>query len=544
VAAALTTAAAFYLLLLTGFKGLGELGVITGSGLLLILLATLTCLPALLVLEERHRPMRTTPERHQERARGSYLAPLYRYPRVTLAASAVLVGLSLLGLGRVGWDFNLLRLQAEGTESVAWVRRIFASAQRSVLFGKLMAESLEEVKRKAAALKALPSVAKVESLASVLPEDQERKLPLIRTLQPLLADIALPGGTAESVDLEALRAVLGRIAFKMAAEEAGDAEDEGLRQERRDVRHRIDQVVATMAQLGEAQAVPALLAFQAELLQDLAEKLAILQASVTAEPISIADLPSELRRRYIGKTGKYQLFVFPSEDVWEYPLLARFVADLQAVDPDALGSPVMNFAYLRTIKEGYEKAGLYAALGTVALTFLTFRGLGPTLLALIPLSVGALWTVGLIALFRVEFNVANLLLVPLIMGIGIDNGIHVVHRFCAAARLAEARVPLTRSTGRAIALSSLTTMMGFGSLMISSHRGMFSLGLLITLGVGSVLLALVMVLPSVLALLPAPGGETRPAPSEWLATVRQPERCDAAPVGATTKPTAGGSCTR
>ena len=544
VAAALTTAAAFYLLLLTGFKGLGELGVITGSGLLLILLATLTCLPALLALEERRRHLRTTPERLQERARGSYLAPLYRYPRITLAASAVLVGLSLLGLGRVGWDFNLLRLQAEGTESVIWVQRIFASAQRSVLFGKLMAESLEEVKRKAAALKALPSVAKVESLASVIPEDQERKLPLIRALRPFLADIALPGVAAESVDLEALRAVLGRIAFKMVEEEGGDAEDEGRRAEMREVRHRIDQVVATMEQLGEAKAVQALSAFQAELFQDLAEKLAILQASVTAEPISIADVPSELRRRYIGKTGQYQLFVFPSEDIWEYQLLARFVADLQAVDPAALGSPVMNFAYLRTIKEGYEKAGLYAALGTVALTFLTFRGLGPTLLALIPLSVGALWTVGLIALFQVEFNVANLLLVPLLMGIGIDNGIHVVHRFFAAARLAEARVPLARSTGLAIALSSLTTMVGFGSLMISRHRGMFSLGLLITLGVGSVLLASVMVLPSVLALLPAQGGGKRPAPSERLTPVRQPERCDAAPAGATTKPIAGGSCTR
>jgi hypothetical protein len=115
------------------------------------------------------------------------------------------------------------------------------------------------------------------------------------------------------------------------------------------------------------------LGFIEELLRDLGEKWTILQENVRAEPLTIADLPPQLRRRYVGRTGQYRLFVFPSENIWEFQPLARFVADLQSVDPDALGTPVMHFAYLSTIIDGYKKAGLCAFVMVVILAFLAFR---------------------------------------------------------------------------------------------------------------------------------------------------------------------------
>lgn len=484
--ATLTTAAAFFMLLLTGFKGPGELGFITGSGLLLVLLATFTCLPALLVLAERRRQGPPSPQKRRVgEDRGGYVAPLYRFPRATLAVSAVLASLSLLALGRVRVDFNLLHLQSEGNEAVVWVEKIFESSKRSLLFGELVAESPEEVRRKTAALQALPSVDRVESIASVLPEDQEHKLPLIADLRPLLTDFSLQRDGDEAVDVEALSVILGRVKFKMAEEDeaAQDVEAESIRQEMQEGRRLIDQVIAAMERLGRVETRQVLLAFRAELLQDLAETLAILQENVRAEPLTIADLPPALHQRYVGRTGQYRLFVFPTENIWEFDALARFVADLQAGDPDAPGTPVMNFTYLSTIIDGYKKAGIYAMAGVAVLTFLAFRALRPTLLALVPLSVGAAWTVGLMALLQVPLNVANLLLLPLIMGIGIDNGIHIIHRFWTGRGMAEPPVPLPWSTGRAVTLSSLTTLVGFGSLMLSSHRGIQSLGLLVTLGV-------------------------------------------------------------
>jgi hypothetical protein len=258
--------------------------------------------------------------------------------------------------------------------------------------------------------------------------------------------------------------------------------------------------------------------FQLALRGDLADKLAMLQRNLEAGPLAIQDLPHELQTRYVGKTGKFRLFVFPAQNVWEPQPLARFVRDLQTVDADALGAPVTNFEYMETIKEGYNKASIYAMGGIVFLALLMFRGALATVLALVPLLVGSVWTLGLMALFEVQFNMANLLFVPLIIGIGIDNGVHIVHSFRATEKHDGEHVPLARSTGKAVTLAALTGIVGFGSLMISSHHGIYSLGLLVALGVGSVLLASLTTLPSLLAILGSVSGGRTPVARTYRAT--------------------------
>jgi hopanoid biosynthesis associated RND transporter like protein HpnN len=504
VMAAVTTALAFYALALPDFLGLRELGFVSGSGLLLILLATFTALPALLVLDERFRsaPMPLQADEPVDEQEG-YLKPLYRYPWTTVIVSAAFVGLSLLALGKVKADFNLLRLQSGQTESVIWVQRIFESSKRSVLNGELMASSLEEVGQKVAALHRLPTVEKVDSILSVIPEHQEDKRRLLMELQPLLTDIVLQPLAAETVNIPELRFVLQRLATKFAAENNSEVggPNAATWQQIHQVQHLISQFLqhtendvnlAVLASLGE---------FQAQLRDDLTDKLALLQHNLQAEPITSEDLPSELRSRYIGKTGKFRLFVFPAEDIWELPALGRFVQDLTTADTDALGAPVTNYAYIRAITMGYEKAGIYALSGILFLTFCMFRGVIPTMLALVPLLVGVSWTLGLMVLFQLPFNMANLLFIPLIIGIGIDNGIYIVHRFREEAQDADKRLPLPGSTGRSVNLATLTTIVGFGSMMISGHQGIYSLGLLVTLGVGSILIASLSTLPSLLALM-------------------------------------------
>jgi predicted RND superfamily exporter protein len=441
--------------------------------------------------------------------RGHYLEPLYRYPRTSLTAGALLLGLSLLTLGRVGADFNLLHLQAKGTESVMWEQRMVEHTRRSLLFGEVVAGSLAEVTRKAAALKALPSVADVENIASVMPEAQEGQGPLIQELRPLLSAIAFHRVEADSVDLAALGAILERIKFKMVEEGEApqDGEEGRIRQEMLEVRRLIDQFVETTTQRRPAEIHQALSAFQEALGRDLEEKLVLLQGSLWAEPVTLADLPPELRARYVGKTGAYRLFVYPSQDVWEFPPLAQFVADLRSVDADALGTPVMHFEFIRGITEAYQAAGLYAFLGIALLALLTFRAVRPTLLALTPLAVGGLWTLGVMGLFQVPFNVANLIVIPLITAPAVEGGIMIVYRYREERRKSTMPSPLPQSTGRAVAFSSLSTIVGFGSLMISHHWGIFSIGLLLTVGVSAVLLASLTVLPSLLRLLSWRGEE-------------------------------------
>jgi uncharacterized protein len=516
LATALTTALTFGTLLLTGFKGIAELGFIGGSGILLAALVTFTVLPTLLLLYERRRPIRgTTQHWLYEKTRGGYLEPLYRYPRAILVASMLLAGLALLALGKVGVDLNLLHLQAQGTESIAWLQKIVESTKRSVLYGEIVADSLEEVKRKEAALRALPSVAHVESIASVIPADQPHKVRLIKELQPFLADLSVQKDTAEAVDLEAVRTILGRIQFKMVenGEAAGDLENGTLREQMHDVRRLIAHFHETTERLGQTATLQALATFQEELGRDLAEKVSLLKANLRAEPVTIQDLPPGLHARYVGKTGRYRLFVYPAEDIWEFQPLARFVNDVRSVDPETLGTPIGNFEYTRGIKEAYQEAGLYAFLGIAGLTLLTFRAVRPTLLALVPLAVGSLWTLGFMGLFQVTFNVANLIVLPLIMAPAVESGIMIVYRH-REERGRRRPLPLPQSTGRAVVFSTLSTIIGFGSLMISHHRGIFSIGLLLTLGVVSVLLASITTLPSLLSILSSTRRKTADRPSD------------------------------
>jgi uncharacterized protein len=503
VAAAGTTAFAFSMLLLTGFKGLMELGFISGSGILLSAVATLTVLPALLVLEERRKEARSEGPLH-DRPPVDRLGWLYQYPGSTLAASGLLAVLSVLALAGVRFDGNLLHLQAHGTESIVWAQQVAESTKRSVLFDEIVAETLEEATRKVAALEALPSVAEVDSVVSVLPANQEQKRDLIRDLRPLVASLSVPSGTPGPLDLDALRVALERIRFKMVDD--GDPVSPGpveerSRRERRDVRDLIEQFLHTAGRPEAAAVREALSAFQAELFRDLAETLRTLKGQPDAEPVTIGDLPPELRARYVGKSGQYRLFVYPSENVWEFQPLARFVADLQSVDPDAHGTTVRTFEYLRVIKAGYTRAALYAVVAVAVLTFLTFRAVVPALLALVPLALGAVWTLGLMGWFGVPFNAANLLLLPLIVGVGIDNGMYLVHRFREGRDGAGEQRPLAPSTAKAITLASLTNVVGFGSLMISSHRGIWSLGFVVALGVVCLWVASLTTLPSLLSLL-------------------------------------------
>jgi predicted RND superfamily exporter protein len=179
--------------------------------------------------------------------------------------------------------------------------------------------------------------------------------------------------------------------------------------------------------------------------------------------------------------------------------MRTFVSQLQAVDPDVTGPPVVAFYSIRNMQQGYVRGGVYAMMTIIGLTLLHFRRLKPTWLALLPLGVAALWMVPCMALFGVHMNIANLIVIPLFMGMSIDNGIHLVDRALEPPRLAGQRP--TQSTGKAVVLATLTTIFGFGSLMVAHHAGIFSFGLLCALAVTCDLLAVFTVLPLLLRII-------------------------------------------
>jgi hypothetical protein len=242
--------------------------------------------------------------------------------------------------------------------------------------------------------------------------------------------------------------------------------------------------------------------FEDRMTADLLEDLHRLRAVANPAPITLADLPPELRERYIGTTGKWLVRAFARDCLWEHAPLRRFVEVVRAVDPRATGKPFGTLEGLETMKAGFEWAALYALIAIVVVLLVDFRSVGFTLLALVPLGVGVAATLGVLALLGMSLNPANMLALPLIVGVGVDNGVHVLHDFRARQR--GRAYSLGGATARGILVAALTTVLGFGALMISGHRGLVSLGFVLALGVSCCLAAALLLLPAALRLLTLP----------------------------------------
>jgi hypothetical protein len=502
-AGAFTTALAFFAIMLADFRGVQELGWITGWGLLLSFLATLTCLPALVVLLETCWSWKAARERQtfltRVFARMGTVTARVRWPFLTLAGLLTLGGLA--ALPAVSFDYNLLNLQARGTESVEWEKRIIEHSERSSRDALTTAPTPEEAMRKAAAFEALSAVESVESVASLIPSGQNERLELVRALQPSLSDLPPTLAPPAAVDVADLRRTLDKLKLKVREEnDEWDPAKKPAESELSEVRRSLLAVSEWLQRMPESESRAALGRFQQALFLDFQDKWSLLQNNLNPPgPITLSDIPRQLKERFVSKDGKkFLLQIYPKKNIWEGEPLEEFVEQLRRVDLDVTGSPVIGYESIKAMKEGYIEGGLYALVAVIVVTFFTLYRVKDTLLAMIPLGLGMVWTVGWMWLFDLQFNLANIVAVPLIIGIGVENGIHLVHRFREEGEGGLALV--AGSTGQAVALFSLTTMIGFGSLMVAKYYGIFSMGLLLTLAVGSVLVASLMVLPLLLVL--------------------------------------------
>jgi hypothetical protein len=204
-----------------------------------------------------------------------------------------------------------------------------------------------------------------------------------------------------------------------------------------------------------------------------------------------------LRDRFVGLTGKLLLQVYPRTNIWQRTNQKNFVNDLRTIDPNVTGTPVQLYEYTSLLKNSYERAALYSLAAIAILVFIHFKGLGSVILSLLPVGIGTLWLVGLMGVFHIPFNPANIMTLPLVIGIGVTNGIHILNRF------AEEHTPdiLSRSTGKAVLVSGLTAIAGFGSLILAKHRGIHSLGCVMSVGIATCMIAALTFLPALLNLL-------------------------------------------
>jgi len=510
LAGAVTAAGTFFVLMLTDFRGIQELGFIAGIAILLAWVGMMTLFPAILMFVDRHhadRPRGQRPRAHQlERIRVPLLDRLVTYPRTVLIGAGLLTAFSLWAVPRVGFDYNVLNLQAKGTESVAWERRILASTGRSGFNALSSASSLEDLRAKQAAFEKLPSVSETDSVLRVIPDDQAEKIALIKSFAPLVAPIRV--GRSSAADLDRLKQALADIKrrFDVVAVEAGAK----LPAEIRVVRDKTIAMQRLLARSNRDSAEAALNYLQAQLYRDFVNKFYSLQRNLNPTTVTIKDVPEELRRKFIGENGRFLLQIHPKVDTWEKAGATQFVRDLRTVDPDVTGPPVITYEATTLMERAYLAGSAYAFVLVGGLSILMIRRLRASLLGLVPMVLGVLWTIGLMYVCGVKFNLANIWGLPLIIGTAAEFGLNVILSHLEGR--AHGGPLVARSAVLGVALNGITTMVGFGSLMIASHQGIFSLGLLLTLGSACGLAASLIVLPVVLKLTMKP--VVQPVPIE------------------------------
>ena len=491
-AGAITTAIAFGAMVLTDFIGIVELGWIAGWGILFCMVAMLLVLPALITVEEKWRKPSYTQTKSTTATQRGWVDKLCDHYYLIIGVCTVLVLIASLSLKDLRFDYNLLNLQAKGTEAVQYEMKILESAGRSAWSAAILADSFKEIQEKERQLKALPTVARVESISAVIPDNQEENAQIIReNLAPLLRDLEVE---PEDVDFswKALNKTLKGIQFKLQGRGGDDLDPVEMAGNR--VRNFREQSQKMEPDLAEKR----LQNFSQLLFADYRNLMEELKANADVKLVKLEEIPETLRKRYISQKGKYVAHIFPSVDVWDLDERKKYLDDLRSVDPNVTGTAIHMFESTRLMTEGYVNGGLYAMTAIIIYVFFLFRNLRTVFFVLLPVLVGSIWTIGIMELIGLKLNMANLVILPLILGIGVVNGIHITHRY-REEEDKHASI-LGKSTGQAVLLSSLTTMIGFGSMMVANHYGVFSLGMVLTLGVFNCLIASVTFLPALLKL--------------------------------------------
>ena len=504
-----TTAGAFFAMGITDFRGIQEMGIIAGGGLLICLIPMMTLLPVLLLRGRQNVIDRNLAPAVDARARFERL--WLDRPVTTLVVTVALCALAGWQSLKVNFDYNLLNMQSAHLPAVLFEKKLINSASNSVLFGAVVANSLTNAADLEQRLSRLPAVANVRSMSQFLRGDDGEKLKLIRAIKADVADIRFAPPDRGPADVAALSQTLysSQGYFGLALEAVKKEGDTNLFRQLQSVSDAITLLRKQMLAQNPAVAATKLAAFQQALLDDLRDTFRNIQEQDDRGGLQIADLPAPLRNRFIGVTGKYLLQVYPRADVWQREPQAEFVRQLRTVDPNATGTPVQLLEYTTLLKDSYVEAAYYALVAIALLVLLHFRSLTCVLLALLPVFIGAVWMGGIMGWREIPFNPANIMTLPLVVGVGVTNGIHILNRF------AEERNPsiLAKSTGKAVLVSGLTTIAGFGSLVLAEHQGIASLGFVMAVGTTTCMVAGLTFLPALLHVMMRCGWRLKKEPS-------------------------------
>ena len=477
--AAAATAVGFSSFLPTAYRGLSELGQIAGSGMIIAFLTSITLLPALLmVLKPRGEP----------RPMGlAALAPVDRFVerhRVpVIVTTLLLVVLASPLLLFLPFDFNPLHLRNPKAASVATFLELRRDPQTGANAIEIMAANSGAADAIAQRLSSLPQVSRTVTLGSLVPRDQDEKLKLIEEaaedIEPALSPEEVAPPPTDQQNIEALSSTAAGLATI-----AGDGQGPGAEAARR--------LSGLLSRLAKADP-PVRTAAEAAIVEPLWMSLDQLRDELKPQRIATDSIPADLKREWLTPDGRARVEVLPSGDPDDTTVLRNFVTAVLATEPDATGPAVLLFEAGNTVVRAFIEAGIFALAAITLLLWITLRRIADVLLTLVPLLVAGVVTLELCAVLDLPLNFANIIALPLLLGVGVAFKIYYIMAWRSG------KTALVQSTlTRAVIFSAMTTATAFGSLCLSSDPGTSSMGKLMALALLCTMAAAVLFQPALM----------------------------------------------
>ena len=486
--AALATAAGFLAFVPTAFAGVAELGLIAGAGMIMAFICTLGFLPAAITV---FRPRGESAE--VGFAFAARIDPIIAHRRL-----AVLVGFGLLAVAAVAispglvFDSDPLDTKNPGTEAMRTLRDLINNPVTNPYTIDVLAPNPEAAKALSDKLETLPAVAGVITINSFVPAAQKEKLAVIADANTILAPTLAPHGTAATVTGEQLR---------MAAKAALSQIDPALPKLPKD--HPLALLADDLRRM-QTSSDDVLMTMNAALTRFLPTQLAHLRLALGAEPITLNAIPADFARDWLLPDGRARIQVNPKPQMQTPAGLKAFVQQVLTVAPNAGGSAVTITATADTIVGAFRDAAIYAVIAIAVILFGLLQRVLDVALVMAPLLLSALLTLLIAVLLPLPLNFANIIALPLLLGVGVSFNIYFVMNWRAGQHN-----PLGSATAKAILFSALTTGTAFGSLALSAHPGTASMGKLLLISLACTLVASLIFIPALLASMRPPGRPRR-----------------------------------
>ena len=484
----------FYAFLPTDYRGFAELGLISGTSMFIALFANLTLLPALLALLHV-RAAHALPRRDLWHL-AEWLVS--RHYRPVLLVTAVVLIVALLLAPSVRFDFNPINLKDPTSESFTTFQDLARAPDSTVYAADVLAADLDTAKRIAAALSALASVDYAITLASFVPTGQAEKLEVIDEMALFLAPLLQPVEPRQSDPSSLAQSLSNFLGELETLQRAGSVPPE--------LASHLVRLRDVLQQIAPNSKSPdiVLVDLEKRLLGYLPQMLDDLRSALSAGKVVVGDVPEALRRHWVGVKGRFRVQAVPAGNLDDDVRMRGFVNEVLAVAPQATGTPIIVSKASDIVVASFSLATALAIGAIAILLFVLYRNLAFVALTLLPLLLAAALTLATSVVLDLAFNFANVIVLPLLFGLGVSSSIHLVER---QRRLPVAAQLMRTTTPRAVLFSTLTTLASFGSLAISAHRGMSSMGQLLTVAIVFTLICTLVVLPSLMPLL-----------SRWLGT--------------------------